>query len=77
MKWQSPPNPVNRMGGQPAIAPLSSWHRLGNRAFAHTVERIGQLPMMDKMGDVEYLVRQAISSAAAAGNQKRATRAES
>jgi len=33
--------------------------------------------MMDKMGDVEYLVRQAISSAAAAGNQKRATRAES
>jgi hypothetical protein len=35
----------------------------------HTVERIGQLPLMDKMGGVEDLVRQAVASAAAAGTK--------
>src|ERR1700721_1280216 len=41
------------MGGQPAIARLMA--SPGKSNSRHTVERIGQLPMMDKMGDVEDL----------------------
>jgi hypothetical protein len=56
------------MGGQPAIVRLLASPESNS---GHTVERIGQLPMMDKMGDVEDLVQRAVSPAAAAGTKAR------
>jgi hypothetical protein len=65
-------NGSRQLARQPYGRAASDWPPPGiawESNSRHTVERIGRLPLMDKMGDVEDLVRQAVASAAAAGTK--------
>jgi hypothetical protein len=66
VEWQSPASPSTVWRAASDCPPPGIAWESNSR---HTAERIGQLPMMDKMGDVEDLARQAVASAAAAGTE--------